>query len=381
MSDARHEEIRLHFCQRCGISIPVADVESGRAPPAPGGFLCAGCVYVERDREWAPAGAPAAPAPAARRDGGSRALAAVALLYVVGASTFLLIREVNRKPPELILPATFASARDMQKLDAAVVDLDRKVRDALGDLATNDTELRGSLTKLQEGLAALRRRADETQRANLERSEKLVTGLLELTEMTVGLKRDIPGILEDLRGVRELVASGSGTAKPPSGTDPSAPGMETPPVAPGPSREEMERQRQLADYVRKLTEKGSSDQTRYNAAVQLGDLRDPAAIDPLMQALEKDPYDLVRRAAAWSLGMMGKEGIRAVPALIRQIGQKEEYVGYMCERALGEITKAALGAAVSFKYDPTMSQRERRAIQKKWEDWWEQNRHLLGAPG
>ncbi len=378
MSDAGHEEIRLHFCQRCGISIPVADVENGRASPAPGGFLCAGCVYVERDRVWAPAAAGAPAGPVVRREGGSRALAAVALLYVVGATTFLLIREVNRRPPELILPASFASARDMQKLDGAVADLDRKVRSALGDLVANDEELRGALTKVGEGLSTLRRAADETQRANLERQEKLVAGLLELTEQTLGLKRDIPGILQELRGVKAIVEKGGGAPAAPPGTE--APPAEAPmATTPPPSREEQEKRRQLADYVRKLGEKGSSDQTRYNAAVQLGDLRDPAAIDPLIQALDKDPYDLVRRAAAWSLGLMGKEGVRAVPALIRQIGQKEEYVGYMCERALGEITKAALGSPVSFKYDPTMSQRERKAIQKKWEDWWAQNKHLLGA--
>ena len=29
-----------------------------------------------------------------------------------------------------------------------------------------------------------------------------------------------------------------------------------------------------------------------------------------------------------------------------------------------------LGQPVTFNFDPTMSQRERRKVQKSWEEWW-----------
>ena len=136
----------------------------------------------------------------------------------------------------------------------------------------------------------------------------------------------------------------------------------------------------MAEYIGKLADKKAPNNTRYNAAVSLGDLRHPDAIPALIDALENDPYDLVCRAAAWSLGLYGKDGVPAIPALIRQLGGKDATVGYMCDRALGEITKAATGTSVSFGYDSNASQRQRRTIQKKWEDWWEAHKGEL-MPG
>ncbi|MHC4493877.1 MAG: HEAT repeat domain-containing protein, partial [Planctomycetota bacterium] len=162
---------------------------------------------------------------------------------------------------------------------------------------------------------------------------------------------------------------------PPSSTPKEEGGDEKPaPVKPAPSREEVERERLVNEYIVKLADRKASDQTRYAAAVQLGDLKHLDAVQPLIKALQKDSNDLVCRAAAWSLGMFGKDAIPAIPALIGEIGGKQEYVGYMCERALGEITKAVLGKAVTFNFDPTMSQRERRKVQENWEEWWAKNR-------
>ena len=41
--------IQISFCQRCGISIPEADIDTGRAQAAPGGYVCVGCIYQARD--------------------------------------------------------------------------------------------------------------------------------------------------------------------------------------------------------------------------------------------------------------------------------------------------------------------------------------------
>ena len=115
------DSIQLHFCQRCGISIPVSDIESGRAQAAPGGFVCLACSYRSGagEEELAPMPALAPPA----RDGGVRVLAAIALLYVVGATTFLLFREVSREAPVLDLSGV-ATARDIQVLARKVDAVD-----------------------------------------------------------------------------------------------------------------------------------------------------------------------------------------------------------------------------------------------------------------
>jgi hypothetical protein len=77
-SQAEPDAIQLHFCQRCGISIPQADIDTGRARAAPGGYVCGGC--------WFPRSDAAGPAPAAAgragaiSEPGGRLLVTIALL-------------------------------------------------------------------------------------------------------------------------------------------------------------------------------------------------------------------------------------------------------------------------------------------------------------
>ncbi|MGH7163822.1 MAG: HEAT repeat domain-containing protein [Planctomycetota bacterium] len=369
---AAPEPIQLHFCQRCGISIPVADVESGRARPAPGGYVCVGCVYEHRDHETA---APAAPREAAAREGGSRVLLALALLYVVGATSFLLVRELQREPPAVQLPES-VSPESFRALDDKVSQFERAWRDRV------EAE-RLALNALAEDILALRRRGEETQVSSLDIAQKLFDraddlrgSVLTLADRTLGLKHSVDELM-----VRQVRAEAEASKNPEPPDAPASPPASPPPAQPAKSREELERERLAGEYIQQLKGKDSPNQTRYNAAVALGDLEVPAAVEPLIAALDKDPYDLVRRAAAWALGRLGKQAVGAIPALIQQIGGKEEYVAYMCERALMDITKAVTGAAVSFKCDPAMSLKQRRQIQKQWEEWWEKNRSAVAGDG
>ena len=140
------------------------------------------------------------------------------------------------------------------------------------------------------------------------------------------------------------------------------------PAAPAESREVV-----IKRHVATLKNKNAAVAARYNAAVQLGDLGAKGAIDTLIHSLEKDPNALVQRAAAWSIGRFGKDALRAVPALIRQVGAEEPYVGYLSARALGEITKATMRKSVSFGFQPTMVLDERKAVRARWEAWWKKN--------
>lgn len=356
------EAIELHFCRRCGISIPQGDIETHRARAVPGGFLCDACAI---DVPLA-ATRPAAHAAATRS--GSRALLFLALLYVVGASTFLLVRELGRKPPQPPR-GDFATARDLEPLARKVDAMDEQSRIAFADLKANDERQRAddremslrlnALSDLPRAVGELRSRIDD-----LDAMSKALATKTQLVRDEVEAARDE---LRQLRGE-------SGITKPPP-----EPPMDLPPI-PARSPEEVERDRLVAEYVAKLGDKKAPNGARYNAAVSLGDLRHPTAIPALIDALENDPYDLVCRAAAWSLGMYGKEAIPAIPALIRQLGGKDGTVGYMCERALGEITKAATGAAVSFGFDSNASPRARKKVQKDWEEWWEKEKAVL-LPG
>ncbi len=398
-SEAPGSDIQLHFCQACGVSIPQADIDAGRARPEPD--TCAWLHYPERcpikfgaapgapAAARAPASAPApvaAARPVAAKPPASRSgtyvLTALALLYVVGATTFLLSRELTREPPKPMRDDLATSAAVQQvasKLDEVVAQTQR----AFAELRGNDSNQRGDLSSLSEKLNDLRHETTRLRQVVRTDIEDLQGTVLDIAKRTGLLKENNETILRELRGLNDRFSSGGGAAP----TNPEPPATDSgqdkkpTPVEPAKTREEIEREKLVKEYIAKLSDKKASDQTRYNAAVQLGDLKHPDAVQPLIKALQKDPYDLVCRAAAWSLGMFGKDAIPAIPALIAEIGGKQEYVGYMCERALGEITKAVLGKAVTFNFDPTMSQRERRKVQKKWEDWWSKNRAQLLPDG
>ncbi len=135
------------------------------------------------------------------------------------------------------------------------------------------------------------------------------------------------------------------------------------------------RKRVIAYYVKLL--ENPSDDVRYNAVAQLGEMRAVEARDALLLTLERDKHQLARRAAAWSLGRLGKEGAPAIPALIREIGGEFPLLGFMCDGALGNITEA-LGERVSMGYRAEMTPAERLDVQKKWQEWFEKNRERLG---
>lgn len=356
------DAIQLHFCQSCGISIPKTDIDAARAHAAPGGYICAGCYFQQGARS-------AATEVVERKEAsGSRALIAVALLYVVGVTTFLLFREVNRQPPIIDLRRV-ATQPQLEALSRKVDQLNAQTLAALEDLKGNDTRQGQNVAELAGLLAKLNDTTKELSGLLKSQTDDLRSAILDLANRAIGLRGDIGTVLREVRGledrVEELGAHGAATPPPKD-----KPVVEQKPPPQEKSKEEIEAARLRNEYIAKLKDKRASNQTRYNAAVQLGDLKHEDSVKALVEALEKDSNDLVRRAAAWSLGMLGKLAVPAIPTLIEHIGGREEYVGYMCERALGEITKAVLGQAVTFNFDPTMSQRERRKVQKSWQGWW-----------
>lgn len=138
------------------------------------------------------------------------------------------------------------------------------------------------------------------------------------------------------------------------------------------------RKRVIGYHVALLGDK--SDEVRYNAVAQLGEMRAVEARDALLEVLAKDKYQVARRAAAWALGRLGKEGVPAIPALIREIGGEFPLLGHMCDDALGKIAEAVVGEPVAMGFKADMAPAERLGIQGKWQEWFEANRAKLGIP-
>jgi hypothetical protein len=303
------------------------------------------------------------------------------VLYVVGATTFLLVRELRRDPPAAVDLGDVATVSSVdgvaRRLDLLVEDLNKT---ALTALKGNDERQREDLKELAlrlNGLAEETAKLGDGVRADVADLQKL---LLETLNRTGLLREDVGSVRGALdRLVREVRESAR-----PDGAAPPSEESTPPPDVPKRSQAELDRERQVQEHIATLADRRGGEKTnqaRYNAAVQLGDLKDPQAVPALIDALQNDPYDLVKRASAWSLGAFGKDAVPAIPALIGEIGGKEEYVGYMCERALGEITKVVTGTSVTFGFDPTMNLANRKKVQKRWEEWWEKNRASIAPDG
>ncbi|MHC4340652.1 MAG: HEAT repeat domain-containing protein [Planctomycetota bacterium] len=377
--EAGTNAIELNFCQKCGISIPLVDIENGRARAAPGGYVCVGCIYQQREDELQPRSV--RPHRSSRSgSGGGRALSAIALLYVVGASTFLLYKELGRQPVEVDM-RHLAAKRDVSELTRRTENIDQQSGRAFTQLAQNDDLHRQDLARLGEAVKKLEERVVAESAESKKTYKDLAESVLEVARRTIGLDKDAKDILAELRGLRETVKRQPvAVAPPPREIVPDQP-KETEPKESDAGSADPELTRKIEKYVAQLKDKGVDKQMRFNAAVELGELNDPRGVDPLMEALSQDPYYLVRQAAAYYLGTLGKHSVRAIPKLIGQMDDKEAHVAYQCERALGLITQEALGAPQTFHLDPTMDRKKRRSIQKKWEEWWEKMKPKLLPEG
>ncbi|HYA86903.1 MAG TPA: ankyrin repeat domain-containing protein [Nitrospirota bacterium] len=105
--------------------------------------------------------------------------------------------------------------------------------------------------------------------------------------------------------------------------------------------------------VEKLLEslKDKEPPVRWEAAMQLGDLKDNRAVVPLINALLSDDHPYVRRRAAFALGEL--HDLRALDALIKALHDEDSFVSRLASEALEKITGQHFGND-----------------SKKWADWW-----------
>ena len=88
----------------------------------------------------------------------------------------------------------------------------------------------------------------------------------------------------------------------------------------------------LAHFIRMLSD--GDEGNRWKAAESLGRMRDPGAVEPLIDTLWDDD-SRVRLKAAWALGQIGD--IRAIPPLRRLYRMENEGVQEIITEAIEEI--------------------------------------------
>jgi len=94
----------------------------------------------------------------------------------------------------------------------------------------------------------------------------------------------------------------------------------------------IRKEERLAHFIRLLSDEDET--SRWKAAESLGRMRDPAAVEPLIDTLWDDDYR-VRLKAAWALGQIGD--IRAILPLRRLYRMENEGVREIITEAVEEI--------------------------------------------
>jgi HEAT repeat protein len=86
-------------------------------------------------------------------------------------------------------------------------------------------------------------------------------------------------------------------------------------------------------YVRIITDRNRNERVRAMAAKVLGIIKDPDAVNPLIDMLSKDRYYGTQKSSARALGFIGDQ--RAIPALIDTLKDEKSYARNEATRALG----------------------------------------------
>jgi len=95
----------------------------------------------------------------------------------------------------------------------------------------------------------------------------------------------------------------------------------------------LEMNRDVEGLIKAL--KHRDDDIRADAAKALGEIRDPRAVEPLIDALKPDPDSFVRQRAAYALGNIGDA--KAVEPLIQSLKDEDKDVRWAAASSLGDL--------------------------------------------
>lgn len=351
------------FCDLCQQSVPVPDLDAGRARRREGRVVCGSCLALLAPPP--PGGAPS-PALAGLERTRTRGtlilvtvLACAALVVAVVAAGLILLRledqdrQAHREQTRLAAEVNELRQRALgqERLAARLVREELEgLRRELGEAArVPEARLRelaleqlgAAREELARELAAVRpRRAEEPagEAADAPASVPLLAGLSDLEDRLAWLEDQ----LSDLRLRRDL----------PPERAPIDPGLPRPPFAgaDAPAR---------ATWVASLASEDPA--VRVGALFALAAAGDRAAVRDVLPLLS-DPHPYVRESAARLLERL--DARPAVQALIGALDDDDVHVREAAVTALRGITRR------SFAYDPRADTPSRAAAIEAWRAWW-----------
>lgn len=375
--------MKIDFCDLCNESVPLSDIEAGRAVRRKGRVVCARCEQLMHGRPEHEA------PPAVMELGGAGSAFAVAIPPVQAP---LVLPATAVAPPRNSTAALALAA--LALLFAAGVGYWLYARGEEGAQAQRElmADLRSDLAQLRARNNALA--AQLEQRASADRQalqEKLDAGRQQVESLLAGARQETQAVANRLASFEQQL----GALQTPGGNDErqdselkqlqqhfAQVGVEVENLGRALADLSSEHANALAAvtpavptqpaWMGLVAQLSSTDEgDRWKAVMSLGETRDPAVSAYLLPVL-KDEDIFVRMATARMLGDL--RAPEAVPALIEALGDPEPSVREAVYLALKDITRRDM------VFDALGEDAEQRARQiQVWRDWWAKEQARQGG--
>ena len=357
------DTLEVFFCDVCNASVPQADLDSRDAVRVKGkvlGKCCLAGIHGSdgMSKNPSPPSSAAGPVPTSSGRGGVAGATVILLAAVAGGAMFLdwrLSEEVSTISNEVRL--LNVEAREQK---GRLVLLKEKLGSALTmrDLAG----IEESVAALPQMVAA----SEEKLRGRIDgssmRFDELGRGIEELKANQLRQESTDQRLTREVRLLGEEVSAAMARARPaPIEVDPASedpPDMTTDLV-----NADAEVPAELSHHVSKLSD--SDPGARFEAVDKLIQSRDPSILDKLV-AMTKDADPFVRRLTVEGLSDFRKAV--SIEALLTALADAESIVRHAAYSSLRKLT----GEDIAF--DPDARKDERRAAQRRWQDWWRKSK-------
>lgn len=362
----QQDQIEVLFCDLCGASVPLADLERGAAVRHQAKTIGACCLTVLRqgDSPLANPGTPQA-APVGKPSASDGRLLPIAVLLLAGlaATTLFLDQRIGRLDAAVSTAheqMQLAQRSDSDVLQGVGVAMDAVARkadvDALIERLTNldssqqgqQEQVRLQVESLRQGLAAVQQEA-----------RKLGAVAVDYRPLFDEQRQQLQRLQDALADLRSVPAPGPAAP-------PAAEGSAPPPPAAAAADGVPEA---LAAQVRRLADADAA--VRFEAVDALVASKNPAVLKALLP-MARDADAFVRRLTI--------DGLRefkhpdAVEALLAALMDSDIPVAETAWSSLKKLT----GQKIPFDASATSKDARLRA-QQRWQEWWDKNKATFGS--